>query len=348
MTNLLLSVASIVTVICFTIVATGNLPTESDRTGLAAFFVFLTFPRWCSLAMVLKLLVEQGQFSWISSSTRIQTLSITITHILMGITTLALNIASHDPSMPEEFRFAALVMTFIIPLVAILYLTAAVNKSWTRIFTEDGLRKTACSAAGVCVLILFCLIFHAVNPKMASVHAGTQYEQRLSDLKALSGSDSVAPYLRFLYNQPGDIGTQARYQIVARPNLKTELMELLGGTEWVREALAYIRTEMPVPSDDLAPAAAEGIRGLTEIIRGQLARNADSPEGQFVYEARLAVEVADRFPMQADLFIQPVKELRAVLGSQKKTTAAGCSELDRWLGAHNGQLEARNRRVRQF
>ena len=348
MTNLLLGIATLITVVLSGLTLTGSLPTGSDWTGTIALFVFLTCPRWCSVAVVLGILLGQGDFNWISACRRMQTMVVMTTYSLMGLAVLVANVLLHTGGVPEEFRGAVLLFTLGVPVLVLLYAGALANPSWIRVLPEDGMRKTACSAVGLCGLAMVAMLVLSAQRTVAAAAAvapAGAYEQAMAQLNAVPANAPVSAYLRFLHGQPGDISSKARHRIVSRPNYQNELAELLANPEWSREVLSYIRTEMMSPSPSMAPAAANAVRLLAEGMESQLAQDGVAVEEQFGFDCRLAIEIADRFPQQDHLFVEPMRMLRATATAHPRAVSAGVrQELTDWLARHAPVLEARARR----
>lgn len=349
MANLLLGIAALLTAVLTGLTVTKTLPADSDWMGTAALFVFLTLPRWCSVALVWNTLLGRGEFSWISSCRRVQTMAVMTTYCLIGLAVLVANILLHMGAVPEDFRSAVLLFTVLVPVLVLLYAGALTNPSWIRFLPEDGMRKAACGTAGLCAIVVAAMFATSAGRSVAAVASAASpasaYEESLARLNAVPANAPVSAYLRFLSGQPGDISAKARYRIVSRPNYQNELTELLSSPEWSREVLRYIRTEMISPSPAMAPAAANAIRMLAENIDAQLSQNGLAYEEQFGFDCRLALEIADRFPQQDHLFLEPIRVLRSVLSSHPRAVSAGArQEVSDWLARHAPVLEARLRR----
>jgi len=351
MANLLLSGAALITLALCYLSAAGMLPVDTDGTGVAALFIFLTFPRWFAMAAVLRVLLNQGEFRWISACRLTQEVAVYGAHALLGVSVFSANVAIHTGVAPEESRPVILLFATVVPVLVLVYAAALCNPKWFSFLPEDGLRKAVCAGVAAGVALLFAVAVARftslpVTAAASSSAATVELSATLAEMSALPPGTPVSAYLQYLNGRyPAEARAFARRHITMRPTYQTELAELLSNPAWSRQVLEFMRTDVPMPSSGLAPAAANAVHHVATQVQEVLSRSGVTVNEEFGFECRLALEIADRFPSRAHLFVEPVRAIQSAVSQHERAASAGVrQELREWLQRHSRQvLEARNR-----
>jgi hypothetical protein len=349
MANLLLSGAALITLALCYLSAAGRLPVDTDSTGVAALFIFLTFPRWFAVAAVLRVLLNRGEFQWISACRLTQEVTVYGAHAVLGVSVLSANVAVQTGVAPGESRTVILLLATLVPGLVLVYAAALCNPNWFSFLPEDGLRKSVCAvtAAGVALLAAVAVArFTSVPVAAAGSPAPVELSVTLAEMNALPPGTPVSAYLQYLNGRyPAEVGVSARRHITMRPTYQNELAELLSDPAWSRQVLEFIRTDVPMPSSGLAPAAANAVHNVASQVQETLSRSGVAVNEEFGFECRLSLEISDRFPTQAHLFVEPIRAIQSAVSQHPRAVSMGVrQELREWLQRHSGQiLEARAR-----
>jgi hypothetical protein len=340
--NILLGVATLITLLVFGLTVGTKMPSGPDRAGIGFMWLLLTVPRWISLAIVLYTLAQRDAFAWFSSNRAVQTLVVLALHAVMGVVVLIAVGAAADNRDPNVWlRAGCWMVAYGIPLAVILYLAALVNPGSLPIVP---LQWIATASAGICIAIAATFAFVNFQQSLANENAAAAlraqeqdqyYQERLAQFEALPKDGPLGPFLHFIHNEPGDIQQRANKVIQSRANFNPEFAQLLEN-EYTQEAMTYLITELPNPSAELAAPAANAVRQLASRTARSAAARPASYDDEYGYECRLGVQVADRFPAQSRLFIEPLQNLLQAVSApgDPKYASAGRAEIRSWLRRH--------------
>lgn len=280
--NILLALATLITLLVAQIVADAHPVNGADAMGLIVVIPVL-MAQWAVIAGAVLIAARRGGLSWMPASRGIQALAAVLWCAAVGLTASSTVVMGYGPSsaaiVPWAFGLAVIVPVVVIAGTAwSLHVAAGGSGQALRWRLGVGV-LTLCAGAAALQMYRLESAFEKEAAAAAAVADRQRAEWDAAHARAFAALPATAPLREWMpwMQASDDVGSRAIAAVRARPTLEQDVAAMLRSDE-ATEALRFMWLWMPEPRSALAEPARDAIATLPEWTERWLATPPRPPE----------------------------------------------------------------------
>lgn len=324
-------------------------PRKNDG-GLFWAAIFVLVPLWIFLTSATCVATAKGALDWTGRERSTQYLLVIVAGLALMVATGFGLIYKFDPpaQMPAVARTLAGWAVQVFPLVALTFVALGLNPGLAKSVPPLLVRIPLMVVAGLSLiatagLLVQWAIFSA-KQSAVRVEAEVEFHNKrdrdiLARVEMLKTDEGFVELLGFANRfEKENIRTLAIAKVQAHPTFTAALTEVLTG-DWAEKGLVYLDAcDAPDPQALAEPVRVAMLK-LAAKARDAVERTHTFHAGQFDWNTRLILSVADKFSARGVDYTPAIREFRAALdlprGKDFNFTAR--QPLDAWLAKRGGR-----------